>query len=95
MSFPIKLHLPYEVMAGKTCACSGEGCTVSISRTAVMFEAPETLPVDRIVRLRIDWPVPKDETELTFDVQGKTLQSRGQQSVAILRHEFRARALSA
>ena|SRR5690348_12634469 len=92
-SYPIKLHLRYEVMAGKTCLCRGEGCTVSISRTAVVFEAPVTLPIDKIVRLCIDWPVPKDETELTFDVQGKTLQSQGQQAVAIVRHEFHTRAL--
>lgn len=84
-SYPIKLHLRYEVMAGKTCLCAGEGCTVSISRTAVVFEAPETLPIDRIVRLCSDWPVPG----VAFDIQGRTIQSRRHTAVEELRHGFR------
>lgn len=84
-SYPIKLHVRYEVTADKKCLCSGEGCTVSLSRTAVIFETPEALPISGSVRLTIEWPIPG----LFLDVQGRAIQSGQQIAVEILRHEFR------
>ena len=85
VSYPIKLHLRYDVMSGGKRLCSGEGTTVSISRIEVLFDAPEELPIDTIVRLCIDWPI----SGLALDVQGRTVQSGQQIAVEILRHGFR------
>ena len=83
--FPIKLHLRYEMTAGKECLCSGEGTTVSISSRAVVFESLAILPTQRSVRLSIDWPV----SGMTLDVQGRTEQLGQHTAVQIMRHGFR------
>ena len=85
VSYPIKLHLRYDVMSGGKRLCSGEGTTVSISRIEVLFDAPEELPIDTIVKLCIDWPI----SGLALDVQGRTVQSGQRIAVEILRHGFR------
>jgi len=68
----------------------GEGRTVSMSRTEVIFEALLRLPVGKCVRLSIEWPVKLDnEIPLTLDVHGRTVAAQGNRvSVEILRHEF-------
>ena len=82
-SFPIKLHLHYEMTAGKENLHRGEGWTVSLASREIVFEADETLPVGSLVRLSIDWPA----RQLTLDVRGKTVEAHGQHTtVEVSRH---------
>ena len=74
---------------------------MSMSRTTVVFEAQLRLPVDKTVRLSIDWPIKLDnKIALTLNVHGRTVAASGNHiSVELLRHEFlirpAARAASA
>ena len=92
--YPLKMHLRYEMMAGTEYRHRGEGYTVSMSRTEIVFEASEKLPIGWQVRLCIDWPVKlQGNINLTFNVYGKTIAGQ-HTTVLILRHEFRTRAAS-
>lgn len=93
-SYPIKLHLRYEVMAEQEVLYRGEGRTIAMSRTGVVFEASDRLPIGTMVQLYIEWPVKlENRIHLTLALTGKTIQ--GQHiTVEILRHEFRIRARS-
>jgi hypothetical protein len=97
-SYPVQLPLHYEILhyemgSSRERLQSGEGCTVSMSRTEIVFEAPERVPLGRLVKLRIDWPAKiHNRINLTLEVRGKTVQTKGQRTtVEILRHEFRYR----
>ncbi len=89
-TYPLKLHLRYEMAADRE--YRGEGCTLSLSRAEIIFEARDRLPVGKLVKLRIDWPVKlQNEVSLSLTVYGKTIAGQ-HTTVQILRHEFRTAA---
>lgn len=91
--YPIRLHLRYDLATGLKCSHSGEAWTVSLSRSAIVLESVESLPMETEVTLWIDWPVPLEKRiALTLAVQGRTFRAQGQRTaVKIFRHEFRLR----
>jgi hypothetical protein len=95
--YPIRLLLRYEVAPSSPAPrYSGQGFTVMLSRTGVVFETSEKLPVGRLVKLSIDWPVLlENKIALKFEVQGKVLQAEDEQAaVEILSYDFRIRPLA-
>ena len=89
-AYPIRLRLRYIMDQHR-----GNGCTVSMSRSAIVFEADDDLPVGKPVRLSINWPAKlQNNIALTLTVEGTTIQARNQHvSVSILRYEFRIRPM--
>jgi len=84
-SYPIGLALRYQLLAHV-----GAGQTVSLSSMAVVFEASESLPIDRPVKLWINWPVKlENRLDLTLEVRGRTTRAQGHRTtVEIQRYEF-------
>jgi hypothetical protein len=90
-SYAIQLWLRYEM--GEYGSPRGEGRTISISSSAVVFEASDSLPARRQVKLSIEWPVKLDNrVDLTFHVRGRTTQGGNRPTVEILSYEFRIRS---
>jgi PilZ domain len=76
---------------------TGQGRTVNISSTGILFEAPDLPPaVSALVELSIAWPARLDnKVPLTLYVGGHTVWTRENRfAVAIQRYEFRTTTTS-
>jgi hypothetical protein len=55
--YELQLKLRYRVMEGLRTIWRGSGYTADVSRTAVRFATPRSLPMNGRVQLIIEWPV--------------------------------------
>ena len=90
--YPFALDVKYVFTRGRR-AAHGQGLTVNLSRSGVLFESPEPLPAGRRVELCIAWPVSLNGlTGLNLWVQGRTIRIQDQcTAVQMLHYEFRIR----
>ena len=86
--FPVALPVRYSV-DGRT----RSGVTANMSSSGVFIATREVLPVDRRIKLTIDWPAALDgRCPLCLAVLGRICRiSRHGMGVAIEKHEFRLR----
>lgn len=93
--YPVAAELEYQLPAGKPLR-RGRGWTVSVSNTAIVFEAEESLPPRSPIELLIAWAASlNEEVGLRLWVSGTVVETEAKRvRVAILRYEFRTRSLA-
>lgn len=93
-SYPVAAEVEYMLPAGKPLR-RGRGWTVTISNTAIIFEAEESLPRHSPIELLIAWAASlNEEVGLQLWVSGTVIETQARRAtVAILRYEFRTRSL--
>ena len=91
-AYPIAAEVDYEIYTSGTFH-RGRGLTVSLSRSVVVFEASQSLPIGKRIDLSIAWPVLlHDEVRLRLWVSGAVVESHASRIIVrIYRHEFRTR----
>jgi hypothetical protein len=91
--YPIEMVLEYRLMGRGALIGAGQGRTVDISSSGILFEAERTLPPQRIIHLSIDWPACRDSTgAMVLHATGRTVRRRGRRTAVLMeRHEFRMR----
>lgn len=90
--YPVSLDLSYRDLTGKK--VTGQGTTINISSSGILFAAEHPLPVHTNVELMLRWPVLLDnEVPLQLRVNGKVMRSDGTRAaIEILQYEFRISA---
>lgn len=93
MRYPLNLAVNYVATRGRRTLGRGQGFTLNLSRTGVLFESSEPVPPGQRVELRIAWPVSLNGLkDLNLWAQGRTIRSDGRSTaVQILHYEFRVR----
>jgi len=90
--FPIAVQGEY-VLQGRR----GQVITSNISSSAILIQSTDTLPTDRRVELKVDWPARLDgrcPLRLVITCQGCGWASPGT-VIMVLRHEYRLAAKTA
>jgi len=92
--YPVAAELEYTLPAGKPLR-RGRGWTVTVSNTAIVFEAGESLPRHSPIELLIAWAARlNEEVGLQLWVSGTVGETQARRvTVAILGYEFRTRSL--
>src|SRR5664280_2872373 len=76
--YPIEVPLEYRLMAHGEIIGTGMGRTVDISSSGILFESDRTLPAQRIIQLRLDWPGRRGTAmPVELQVTGRTVRRRG------------------
>jgi hypothetical protein len=88
--YAIAANLEYRVICDCQVIQTGIGRTVNLSKSGILFESEEILPVGTEMEVSIAWPVRlRDTVALNFCVSGRISWSRGKlHALTILRHEF-------
>ncbi len=89
--FPIELELTYFLLDGKNTGYAGQGRTVNISSSGVLFRSPHSLRPGTQIELSIDWPARIDRTvRMQLRAFGRAVRREGAiTGVQILHSEFR------
>jgi len=89
--FPFQRRVRYRVMDGKTVLSVGDGQTINLSSTGILFTADQPLTRQHRLELSIDWPVPLEKTcRLKLVALGRVVRVVGRQvAIAIEKHELR------
>ena len=89
--FPLELAAHYQCVMRKAASESGDGVTVNISSTGVLFTSDQNLQNGRRIELSINWPAKLDQkVPLKLIVLGRIVRTEpGRAAVDILQHEFR------
>jgi hypothetical protein len=91
--YPIAADVIYQLIGHGKIVSEGRGRTVNISKSGVLLETEDALPIGIRVALQIAWPAKLDlDVRLALHLQGRTLRSDGNYTaIVIARHEFRTR----
>jgi hypothetical protein len=91
--FPLVLPLKYKVISPEAEAISGEGSTVSLSSTDIVFNADQSLGSGVVCEISIAWPVLLEtDIGLQLVLHSVVTRSEGQVVAArVSKHEFRMR----
>lgn len=91
--YEIAAELEYRVISGERVVQTGNGRTVNFSRTGILFEAEQPLPVGTEVEVSVAWPVRLDNAvAINLYISGQVARSiSGHNAIRILDHEFRIR----
>jgi hypothetical protein len=94
--YPFTADSDYRLLSAGDASIRGHGQIKAMSGTSVWFESDKALRVGVLVELGVTWPVLLDnKIPLRLVIHGRTVSTDGKSvEVAILRHEFRTRALS-
>jgi hypothetical protein len=94
-SYPVAAELEYTLPAGEPLR-RGRGLTVTLSNSAIVFEAEESLARRSPIELLIAWAASLSEkVGLQLWVSGTVVERQAKRvTVAILRYEFRTRSLA-
>jgi hypothetical protein len=94
--FPIRRKLQLKMLNKRSTILAGNGETLNISSSGLLFTSDCDPPVGSRVELSIDWPVQLDEKCLVKLVaQGRIIRHQsGEFAVKILSHDFRTQAAS-
>jgi len=92
--FPIENQLRYKLVEPRRIAQTGDGRTVNMSSSGILFTAAEQLPVGQRVELSVDWPAQLNEhCGLKLVALGRVVRS-GEEAAAVRieKYDFRTRA---
>ncbi len=94
MRFPIDSALDYRILRQGRILRNGQGRTVNISSSGVLFESDGRLAPGETVELSIAWPARlHDNAPIQLHVRGKTVRVSGTMAaVRIASYDFRTKA---
>jgi hypothetical protein len=94
--FPIRCKLQSKIYKGRSATLDGNGETLNMSSSGVLFHSDCDCPVAGNIELSIDWPVQPDENcVVKLVIQGRFIRHENSQfAVKIQRFEFRKQAAS-
>jgi hypothetical protein len=86
----------YTVTGRRGMEDKGDGKTINISSSGILFNCEHPLAVGRRVKLCISWPVLlNDKVALKLVVRGRVVRSEGgRTAIEIQQHEFRTKSAS-
>ena len=92
--FPIEREVRYQALNKRGGEKAGEGRTINISSSGVLFSAEHTLPQGRRIELSISWPAQLDNrTALKLVVRGRVVRTENAAvAVEIQHYEFRTQS---
>ena len=92
--FPIERELRYRTLSQRTETLAGNGKTLNISSSGVLFTSDHDLPVGTRLELSISWPAQLNEKcLLNLVARGRvTRHTRGQLALQIQQYEFRTQS---
>lgn len=93
--FPIERELRYKTLNQRTEALAGNGRTLNISSSGVLFTSDHDLPVGTRLEVSISWPAQLNERcLLNLVARGRiTRHTQGQLALQIQQYEFRTQSL--
>ena len=94
--FPIARELRYRVLSKRTNEEGGEGQTVNMSSSGLLFRAGQMLLPGRRVEVAVSWPAQlNNKCALKFVARGRVVRfNDGHVAIEIQQHEFRTHALA-
>jgi len=95
--FPIEREVRFHVLNKRSGEESGEGKTLNISSSGVLFTTPQLLLPGRRLELAISWPVQlNNSVPLKLVARGRVVRFvEGQAAIEIQQYEFRTQAPAA
>jgi hypothetical protein len=83
--------LRYRVLSKKASHEQGEGETVNMSSTGILFTTQQNLIPGRVVEIAMNWPAQlNNDTPLRLVARGRVVRSElGTAAIEIQRYEFR------
>ena len=84
--YPLKLPLRYLIRAGKLVSICGEGTTVNISSTGMLFRSSKRLDRAEKVVAAVEWPHKPDGTPVILFFQGHVAWMKGCQIAISVSH---------
>ena len=92
--FPIELEVRYKTLNQRAEILAGNGRTLNISSSGVLFTSDHDLPVGTRLELSISWPAQLNEKcLLNLVARGRvTRHSKGQLALQIQQYEFRTQS---
>jgi hypothetical protein len=92
--FPIERELRYKTLNQRTEILAGNGKTLNISSSGVLFTSDHELPVGTRLEVSISWPAQLNERcLLNLVARGRiTRHLRGQLALQIQQYEFRTQS---
>ena len=92
--FPMENQLRYKLVEAKRITQTGDGKTVNMSSSGILFTVAEALPVGQRVELSVDWPAQLNEhCGLKLVALGRIVRSGAEvAAVRIEKYDFRTRA---
>ncbi len=89
--FPIEREVRYKTLNQRTEILSGNGKTLNISSSGVLFTSDHDLPVGTRLEVSISWPAQlNDRCLLNLVARGRvTRHNKGQLALQIQQYEFR------
>lgn len=92
--FPIERELRYKTLNQRTEALAGNGRTLNISSSGVLFTSDHDLPVGTRLEVSISWPAQLNERcLLNLVARGRvTRHLQGQLALQIQQYEFRTQS---
>jgi hypothetical protein len=94
LRYPVVVEVEYKVLRGDDAVKTGQGWTVDISSSGVLFEADEALPEGTRIELLIAWPARmNNDIGLELCASGCAVRRENNRTaVRIERHVFRTRS---
>ncbi len=92
--FPIERDVRYKTLNQRTETLAGNGKTLNISSSGVLFTSDHDLPVGTRLELSISWPAQlNDRCLLNLVARGRvTRHTEGQLALQIQQYEFRTQS---
>jgi PilZ domain len=92
--FPIEREVRYKTLNQRTETLAGNGKTLNISSSGVLFTSDHDLPVGTRLELSISWPAQlNDRCLLNLVARGRvTRHNKGQLALQIQQYEFRTQS---
>ena len=92
--FPIERDVRYKTLNQRTETLAGNGKTLNISSSGVLFTSDHDLPVGTRLELSISWPAQLNERVLlNLVARGRvTRHNQGQLALQIQQYEFRTQS---
>jgi hypothetical protein len=92
--FPIENEVRYKLLEAKQVAQTGQGRTLNISSSGILFTSQAKLPVGQRVEIAVDWPARLNEhCGLKLVALGKIVRSSTEAAaICIEKYDFRTRA---
>jgi hypothetical protein len=89
--FPLEREVRYRVLNKRSNEDAGDGKTINISSSGVLFSSNHILVPGRKLELAISWPAQLDnKTKLKLVARGRVVRfEHGRAAIEILQYEFR------
>jgi hypothetical protein len=95
--FPIEREVRYRVLSKRGGEEAGEGKTMNISSSGVLFTSEQILLPGRRLELAINWPAQlNQQVPLKLVARGRVVRfEQGRAAIEILQYEFRTQSAAA